>query len=304
MICDGDTNVFEVLKEKRHLMQVGKEHGHIRPLIIFGGGLMKGVYGAGGALALEEGGYADVFTHVVGISSGGPVAAHFVAGSVAKGVTVLAENCCTREFANPWRFWNQIDTEYFMRIMCQDSNKKIAPEAVLAKPTKLYFGVSKYATGKPVLLEATTEDGLFAAIHASLTMQNVARHRTYIDGVHYADGGFTKPFILEEILNRLKEEVTHIVFVTNHDREFGTISVFEKFLNRTLFRLRLNGAQVEAINGRREERDKSLMSLWSSGVPAVVIWGDGSVKSMERNPARLTAALESSRIWWKGILSD
>jgi len=97
---------------------------------------------------------------------------------------------------------------------------------------------------------------------------------------------------------------THILYITNNDRIFGSISAFEQMLNRTFFRLRLNGAQIVAINGRREERDKSILSLWTSGTPSIVIWGDGSVGSMDRNAERLSAAIETSRVWWHGLLAE
>jgi len=196
MICDGTQEVFSALKEKRRLMQEQLPHEHIQPLLVFGGGLMKGAYGAGAAIALEELGYTDVFSSVVGISSGAPTAAHFIAGTAHKGALVITEECCTRRFANPWRFWNQVDTEYFMDIMRNDEVKRIEAPVVLAKKTKLHFGVSQYKTGEPKLLEPKDEDTFFKAMHASLTMQNVSRHKTFIDGVQYADGGFTKPHIL------------------------------------------------------------------------------------------------------------
>lgn len=302
MICDGDQSVFQALKEKRRKMEAGEPHDDITPLLIFGGGLMKGAYGVGAALALEELGYSDVFTNVVGVSSGAPTAAHFVAKSTKRGVSILTEECCTRRFANPWRFWNQIDTEYFIDTMRHHKDKRVVADEVLAAEATLHFGVGEYTTGLPKLLVPHDEESLFAAMHASLTMQNVSRHRTYIDGVHYADGGFTKPHILQEIIDTLK--ATHIVFITNNDRVFGSISSFERYMNRTLFRLRLNGPQVTAINGRREEREKAMFSLWSSSIPSAVIWGDGSVGSLERNPERLAASVESSRIWWYGLLSD
>ena len=302
MIVDGDRSVFAALRARREQLSQGNDDGTIRPLLFFGGGLMKGVYGVGAALALEELGYGAVFTDVVGVSSGAPTAAHFVAGTTVAGKSILTNECCTRRFANPWRWWNQIDTEYFMSLMRREPPQGIDTQAILASQTRLHFGVSEYPTGKPHLITVQDDETLFAGMHASLTMQNVARHRTYIDGVHYADGGFTKPHILQTVIDRFTE-ATHIIFVTNNDRVFGSISWFERMLNRTLFRLRLNGPQVIAINGRREERDKALLSLWSSGIASAVVWGDGSVGSVERNPERLAAAVESSRIWWHGILS-
>lgn len=302
MICDGDHAVFVAIKEKRRLMRKGESHEHIQPLIIFGGGLMKGAYGVGAAIALDEFGYGGVFHNVVGISSGAPTAAYFLAGSIKDGLNILIEDCCNTKFANNWRVWNQVDTEYLMNIIRFGEGKKIDYRKILERKTKLHFGVSEYKTGLPVLIEPKNEEMFFSAMHASLTMQNVSTHRTFIDGVHYADGGFTKPHIVSHVLDKIT--ATHILFITNNDREFGQISNFEKVLNRTLFRLRLNGAFVTAINARREERDKAIQKMHDIHIPAAVVWGDGSMSSMERNKQKIEAVAEMSRLWWHGLLMD
>jgi len=46
MIFEGDKGVIDAIKEKKRLMEAGEAHGHIRPLLIIGGGLMRGVFGA------------------------------------------------------------------------------------------------------------------------------------------------------------------------------------------------------------------------------------------------------------------
>jgi len=302
MIFEGDQVVFEAIREKKALMKAGKAHNHIKPLIIFGGGLMKGAYGIGAALALDELGYVDVFSNAVGISSGAPTVAYLLEGSIRKGMRILPEDCCNPKFASAWRIWNQVDTEYLMDIIKNHEDKKIDPYAVLSRNTKIYFGVSEYKTGKPALIQPKTPEVFFDAMHASLTMQNVSRHKTYINGVHYADGGFTKPHVISKVIDEI--HATHILFVTNNDRDFGSISNVEKIMNRTIFRLRLNGAFVTAINARREERDKAIDKMHKVPIPAGIVWGDGSISSLEKNPEKISAAVEMSRVWWHGFLGE
>jgi len=152
MILEGDTAVIDAIKEKKRLMDAGKEHGHIKPLLIVDGGLMKAAYGVGAGLALEETGLSKVFTSVVGISSGAPSAAYFISGDVHIGARILDEECCTRKFLNMWRFWNQLDTEYLISALKGATGKGINIEKVFSSPTELYIGVSDFKTGKPNLL--------------------------------------------------------------------------------------------------------------------------------------------------------
>lgn len=304
MIFEGSYDVFIALKEKKRLMELGEPHDHIRPLVLFGGGLMKGVYGVGAALALEEMGYTDCFEVIVGVSSGAPTAAHFTAGSVRKGQRLVSEECCSPRFYQWWRLSNQVDTEFFMDVLEKDPEKRVDIDAVVKNPASLYFGVAEYETGLPYLLPADNQEHFFDSMHASLTMQNVSRHRTYIGDTLYTDGGFTKPHIVAKTFKEFKERCTHFLIITNNDRDFIPISIAERLLNRTVFRIRLNGAMTSAINSRREERDKALEYVRGSDLPSAVVWGDGSVKSTEQNPDRIRATVESSRIWWHGLLSE
>jgi predicted patatin/cPLA2 family phospholipase len=248
MIFEGDHSVIKAIKEKKRLMDAGEPHDHIRPLLYQGGGLMCGAYGVGGALALEELGYTNCFTYLVGVSSGAPIVAHFAAGTTQEGQAVLAEDCCDGSFINPLRFWNQVDTARFIKVLKEDERKRIDVEKVSKNPAELYFGVTEYQTAKPFLMKPRDKEHFFDTIHASINMQNVSPYKIVIDGVHYTDGGFSSPHIIGLTLQQLKP--THALIVTNNNRSFRPISRYEKLLNRTIFRLRLNGLMAQAINRR------------------------------------------------------
>lgn len=302
MIFEGDMSVIEAIKEKKRLMAAGERHDHIRPLLIQGGGLMRGIYGVGAAIALEELGYTRAFSSLVGISSGAPTVAHFAAGSAREGARVAIEECTSRKFVNVWRFWNQVDTVHFIQVMREDEEKRIAPEKVFDNPAKIYFGVAKYEDATPVLMHPKNAEEMFLMMHASINMQNVSSHKVFIDGVQYADGGFTRPHILGEAVRTI--DATHVLVITNNDRVFTPISKMERFLNRSLYRVRLNGAIVHATNARRAERDLALQEVRKGDTPAAIVWGDGSIGGMERRPEKIEAVMESSRIWWHGLLAD
>ncbi|MCB9814728.1 hypothetical protein H6784_04915 [Candidatus Nomurabacteria bacterium] len=301
MIFEGDHSVVEAIKEKKRLMDAGKEHDHIRPLLIQGGGLMRGAYGAGASLALEELGYTNTFTSMVGISSGAPLIAYFAAGNAKVAKSIFIKDCADKRFVNVWRFWNQADTKYLINIISSDEKKKLDFDKVSSNPADLYIGVSEFETALPKLLKPKNVYHFFDSVHASINMQNVSPHKVIIDGVHYADGGFTKPHMFTEALKEI--DATHILIITNNDKRFTPISIIEKIMNRTLFRFRLNGVLAQAINSRREERDKAIAGAMKSDNAVAVVWGDCSIHGMENNPQKIAATIEASRTWWHGLFS-
>ena len=302
MIFEGEHSVIKAIKEKKRLKDAGLPHDHIRPLLFQGGGLMCGAYGVGAALALEELGYTDCFTYMVGVSSGAPIIAHFAAGTTAQGQAVLKEDCCDKSFINPLRFWNQVNTGRFMKVISEDKNKKIDFEAVTRNPAELYIGVTEYENAAPHLIKPKSREHFFNAIHASINMQNVSPYKVIIDGVHYTDGGFSSPHMITETMNKLNP--THALIVTNNNREFRTISTLEKFLNRFVFRMRLNGILARAINTRREARGEAIEDAMNSDAEVAVVWGDGSIRSAARNGDKVVSTTEASRTWWHGVFAQ
>jgi predicted patatin/cPLA2 family phospholipase len=301
MIFEGEHSVIKAIREKKRLMEEGLPHEHIRPLMVQGGGLMRGAYGAGAALALEELGFTNSFTSLVGVSSGAPTIAHFAAGTTAQGINILLEECSNPKFVNPWRFWNQVDTKFFLNTIRYDERKRIEVDKVLANPAEIYFGVAEYKTALPKLLKPENEDHFFKCMHASINMQNVSPYKIIIDGIHYADGGFSRPHVISEAAKTLNP--THMLIITNNDRDFTPISRTEKLLNQTIFRLRLNGVLAQAINTRRESRDAAIESAISGGIKTAVVWGDGSISGVEQNAKKIASAVEASRTWWHGLFA-
>lgn len=301
MIFEGEHSVIQAIREKRRLMETGQPHDHIRPLLFQGGGLMCGVYGLGGALALEELGYTNSFSYMVGVSSGAPIISHFASGTTAEGQSLLMEDCCDPHFINPWRFWNQVDTGNFMNVLRSHPKKKVDLDKVEENPADLYIGVTEYKTAEPHLIKPRNKEHFFNSIHASINMQNVSPYKVIIDGVHYTDGGFSSPHVITKALKKLNP--THALIITNNNREFRRISRLERFLNRFVFRLRLNGILAQAINTRRESRDKAIEEALASDVEVAVVWGDGSIGSAERNGKKVVSTVEVSRMWWHGLFA-
>ena len=303
MIFEGDKSVIEAIKEKKRLRDAGAPHAHIKPLLVIDGGLMKGAYGVGAGLALEEGGYSAAFSSVVGISSGAPSAAYLVAGEVHIGAELVWDECCSKAFINKWRVWNQVNTTHFINAVRGETGKGLDTGKVFASPTELYIGVSNFKSGEPSLIKPKDGEALFQAMQASILMPNVSTDIVTIDDIRYVDGGFTRPHILRKAIDEI--EATHVLVITNQDHTVTTIPRLERFLNHTLFRWRMPKALRFAAHERRKERMKAIKYMEEQyGKPYALVWGDHSIRSTEQNPHKVRAVIEKSRKWWEGLLED
>lgn len=303
MIFEGSTSVIDALKEKKKLHTEGKNHDHIKPLLIIDGGLMKGTYGVGATLAMEELGMSDMFTAVVGISSGAPSAAYFISHDVAEGASIIYEICCSRRFLNMWRFWNQVNTGYFIDALKGSTGKGINVQKVFASPSNLHIGVADFNTGEPMLLRPKNEDELFRAINASVLMPNVSTDVVTFNDIRYVDGGFTRPHILRNAIEEI--DATHVLVLTNQDKTVTTIPLLERFFNHTVYRWRMPKALRFAAHERRRERMKVLDDMEANyHLPYALVWGDHSIRSMERDSIKVAEVIEKSRTWWHELLKS
>lgn len=302
MILEGDKSVIDAIKEKKRLMDAGESHEHINILCIIDGGLMKGAYSAGAGLALEELGYTDVFNTIVGVSSGAPSAAYFVAGQVHKGASLIYEECCDKDFFKLWRFPNQLNVGFLMQALTT-GDKKLDWSSIEQSNTKLFAGVSEFATGKPVLVEASNEEALLSAIEASIAIPTLCNNRVEINGVRYTDGGFTAPHIAEHCLNTIPS--THMIVFTSQDKHTPDIPLHEKLLNHTLLRHRYSAALLRAANRRRKERHHLVERILAGEfeTPICLVWGNGTINSTDRRSERVKAVVEKSRDWWRELLT-
>lgn len=301
MILEGDASVIDALRDKKKLMAEGGDHSHMRLLLIIDGGLMKGVYGVGAAMALQELGFSHVFSDVVGVSSGAPTAAYFLAEDTKRGSTILVEEVASKKFINMWRIFNQSDTRFLINVLKGSTGKRLNSEKVLRHATKLHLGVSHYKTAKPALITPQTDEELYGALHASFSMPGVSIEKVYVKGERYVDGGFTKPHIIKEAIDSI--DATHILLITNQDKGVSTLPFFERLLNTLFYRFRMSRALLSTARQRREERLRTLEHYKESlETPMAIVWGDGSIGSFERASEKVNETIMKSRAWWYELL--
>jgi predicted patatin/cPLA2 family phospholipase len=242
-----------------------------------------------------------MFSTVVGISSGA-VAGAYLLSSEMRGASILYEECCTTNFRPRFNFKNLINTTFLERVLAGDTGKGLDFEQIFTQPTPLYIGVSDFNTAKPHLLHPINRLDLLTAIRASISMPGAVSLPAVIDGVRYIDGASTSPHILEYACESL--EATHVLIITNQDKDTKHISWIEHMIHNTLFRNRTNSTLRAVANWRREIRHEFITRrLATPDTPTLFVWGDGSVTSREKNRERIKATIEKSRVWWSELLS-
>ena len=196
-----------------------------------------------------------------------------------------------------------MNTQYFIDALKGSTGKGIDIEKVFSSATNLYIGVADFKTGQPELLKPKNSEELLRAIKASIQMPNVSTDIVTFNDIRYVDGGFTRPHILRKVIDEI--EATHVLVITNQDQTVTTIPILERFLNHTFFRWRMPKALRFAAHERRRERMKVIEDMKENyNIPFALVWGDHSIRSMERDSIKVREAIEKSRLWWRELFSQ
>lgn len=301
MILEGDTSVIDALKEKKRLMDAGEDSGHIRPLLVIGGGCMQGGYAWGAALAFADMGYQDCFHTVVGISVGALSAAYLVSGNITSVESLPYVEGVSGDFFALHKPFNILNTKFMRTVLESHPERSLQPEQIFKSPTKLAIGISKYPTATPYVLYPQNPEQLFEGMRATISMAGAVSDAAVIDGVRYIDGETTSPYIRTCVYDI--PGTTHILDLTNQDKGGSPYSYLEAFLLGTLYRAVTTPAVRKAANDRRVARSHFLQqAILKQELPTCVAWGDGSIGGFEANRAKMKAVVENSRHWWTELL--
>lgn len=170
-------------------------------LVIEGGG-MRAVYSAAGATALAQLGFSGLFDEVYATSAGVMNASYFIANQALLGMSVYFENCATRSFFNPARFWKVIDVDYIVDKVAA-VEKRLDVDAVKRSVTRLLVAACDYRTGAPLLIDTkTTETPMWEVFRAAMAIPVFYNRTVQVDGRACVDCGTILPFPLTEAINR------------------------------------------------------------------------------------------------------
>ncbi len=232
-VLEGESSKESVLIKnilrKRELLASGDEsHQSIKTALIIGGGGVRGAFGAGVGLGLEQAGLRSAFDVVIGVSAGAADLAYFLARQIEIGSTLWYDDCANRRFINLARLTRVLDMDYaadhLMRVV-----KPLDQDAVRASRSNFYIGVTNAQTGEGELLDAKDGIDIVTAIHASTALPVVYNRTVNINGVEYGDGSIGIGIPIEAALQK---GCTDILVVLNDvvKEKVGRATLFEKML--------------------------------------------------------------------------
>jgi predicted patatin/cPLA2 family phospholipase len=181
-------DIVERLLRKRDLLRAGDTgHERIRTALFIDGGGMRGVYGGGVIVALEQLGLTDVFDYVIGVSAGAADCAYFLSGQAEFGTSLYYEELASKRFINVWRFSKILDIDYLDESFRY--TKPLDSERVRQSRSRFLIGVTKAETGECVYLDmADSSIDVITAIRASTALPIVYNRTVSINGEAYSDG--------------------------------------------------------------------------------------------------------------------
>jgi predicted patatin/cPLA2 family phospholipase len=208
------------IKGRVERMRAGEGPADGRKLaLVVEGGAMRGVCSAGGVAALAHLGFTELFDEVYATSAGAMNASYFLSGQPASGISIYFDDCTTRLFINPLRFWKLIDIDYlFDRVVT--AVKPLDVGRVLASRTKLFVAVIDKRTGEGRVIDTrATKAPLLSVLKAATAVPIFYNRTVEVDGSPYMDAGLAIPFPLEQAL---ANGCTDILVLTTRPPDFIT----------------------------------------------------------------------------------
>lgn len=312
---EGDTEVINALKEKKQLLSSGQSHDHIRPLLVIGGGLMRGVYGAGAVTALYDKGFGEVFDNVIAVSTGAPTAAYFLGGNPRSGSSIYYEECCSRTFLRglSLREWftnfcatyrDPLNLVYLDSVFRGATLKPIDTERVFKSRTKFHIAVTDVETATARYINSCDTEQLHTAIIASCNVPGLNYSKHYINDKQVTDGVIGSPFPVD-FIKTLNPRPTHILVIANRTK--GTMPRSTRLQSFTVFNILFRNRSTKVVRERALKRfkkfEEQINEFLETPACRAVVWTDGKVKGTERNTVLLKNTTAASEAWWHGLLA-
>lgn len=167
----------------------------IRPLLIALGGGMRGPYGAGSAIAFHRMRLGNVFDAVIGISTGAPICAYFLAGErqTLTGTSIYYEECTRRNFIDLRRGRAIVDIEYLWRVM-GSGPKALDTDAIRRHRSRFFVSAMNWDTKRVELIDAkTARPDTLTAVIATTALPGAYGKPIPVNDSLYSDGGVLPP---------------------------------------------------------------------------------------------------------------
>ena len=194
--------VIESLKLKR---DDPENEGKKRKVLIFAlGGGLRGPYGAGQVIALNEMGItADKVDVLVGASAGMADLVYYAGGPEQTyiGSSIYYDECTTKEFLDVSRVTHVMDARVAAKSM-RSGEKAIDQDAIRRIPTEVYALVTPINEPNAKLVDIkSAKPDMIAPIEASMNVRLIRAPGTEVNGEQAEDGSFGS-FEIQQLIDK------------------------------------------------------------------------------------------------------
>jgi predicted patatin/cPLA2 family phospholipase len=292
-------NVIAAIKDRHARQRAGDYTPDSRRLaLVIEGGALRGVCSAGGAVALAQLGYSNVFDEIHATSAAVMNASYFLSNQPLLGVSVYFDNCTTRSFVNPWRFWKVVDVDYIFEHVAVHE-KPLDLQRLVNSRGRLYVAVIDKQSGEPALLDVkASREPILRVLKASAAMPVFYNRVVKVEERPYFDGGMLIPFGLRPALDN---GCTHALVLLTRPANYVAEppSLFSRFMFNAIFARgdsTLNRIFNQAHLRSREARHLALgrgPPVSDSHIATVCAHGAENVHGIRASRAELRAAATS-----------
>jgi len=302
MFFEGSKEVFTRLFEKQRLLAArDSRHSNIRPLLLILSGTMRGVYGGGQVIALERFGLSEVFDTVVGVSTGTPTAAYFLAKQAVLGTSIYCEECITDKFISPWRL--KVDVGYLADVFRGHQSFKMLDQQAIHSSRSAFFAAATCAqTGEGILIDAKeAKPDIVQAIKASIAIPGFTKP-VRIGDRHYLDGAGAHPFPFRVSMQCFAP--TDMLILANCPNEDKAKLGTRNMVLTVLATLGLPRLVRSTFINHRKRFMEELSFLRLHGCRCSIFWSDREVSGFERNQRKLVTAKERATEHLSELLAE
>lgn len=198
----GDPSVISSLwKNKQEL-----DEGHLpsrRVALILPGGGQRGVREGALVSALEKFDMRNVFSDVVGISTGAPVGYYFLGGEAVRGTTIYTDDNVENGFVELKRIYNVMGLKRLEKVFREDKALQDL-DKLYTSMANLWVGLTDAKTGKAEFKIAQLSDDPINLLMASINVPFLGKLKPRKIGDNsYWDGTIAAPLPIQWVIDNL-----------------------------------------------------------------------------------------------------
>ncbi len=191
--------LHNLLLKSEYLKNADNRHTQIRPAIYFEGGGMRGIFGIGVAMGLEQAGLTNTFDAIVGGSAGACNAMYFAAGQSELASTVYLDDLTGVRFISWKRFSKIMDIDYLADEVFRHT-KRLDVAKLKSSRARLLVTMTCAQTGTGIIVDVLECGDPIVALKASMAIPIFYGRCVDVNGRQFFDGEVSLPLAIEQVI--------------------------------------------------------------------------------------------------------